>query len=120
MCARACCGVAPLCALVPSNVLNPMCHLHGCPTLVAEQRWALLCRQSYNLHPYVKKKVLTLALNGTLTSADLVNVTVTVRRTPEPNVYSSVCAQLLRTTSNLRQRGHRSRRGRLQHHTSTS
>lgn len=37
-----------------------------------------MCRQSYNLHPYVKKGVLTLALNGTLTSSDLVNVTVTV------------------------------------------
>jgi hypothetical protein len=34
--------------------------------------------QSYNLHPYVKSGVLTLALNGTLTSTDLVNVTVTV------------------------------------------
>ena len=37
------------------------------------------CRQSYNLHPFVKNGILTLALNGTLTSSDLVNVTVTVR-----------------------------------------
>mmetsp|Transcript_731 Transcript_731/g.2184 ORF Transcript_731/g.2184 Transcript_731/m.2184 type:complete len:429 (-) Transcript_731:4529-5815(-) len=33
---------------------------------------------SYNLHPYVKNKVFTVALNGTLKSSDVVNVTVTV------------------------------------------
>lgn len=36
------------------------------------------CRDSYNLHPYVKNKVFTVALNGTLKSSDVVNVTVTV------------------------------------------
>jgi hypothetical protein len=34
--------------------------------------------QSYNLRPFVKNGIFTLALNGTLTSSDLVNVTVTV------------------------------------------
>lgn len=34
--------------------------------------------QSYNLRPFVKSGIFTLALNGTLTSSDLVNVTVTV------------------------------------------
>lgn len=38
----------------------------------------LCCRDSYNLHPYVKNKVFTVALNGTLKSSDVVNVTVTV------------------------------------------
>lgn len=33
---------------------------------------------SHNLHPFVKDGVLTLALNGTLKSSDVVNVTVTV------------------------------------------
>jgi hypothetical protein len=55
-------------------------------------------RQSYNLHPYVKGGVLTLALNGTLTSTDLVNVTVTVRSPSKAACTPQrVCAWILRT-----------------------
>lgn len=41
--------------------------------------WRVGCRDSYNLHPFVKNGILTVALNGTLRSTDVVNVTVTVR-----------------------------------------
>jgi hypothetical protein len=59
-----------------------------------KQLWLAMCRQSYNLHPYVKAGVLTLALNGTLTSTDLVNVTITVSR-------MSTCCMGIRCCGNL-------------------
>lgn len=59
--------------------------------LAYERQCTVPRRQSYNLHPYVKSGVLTLALNGTLTSTDLVNVTVTVRSHSGQCVRLSLC-----------------------------
>jgi hypothetical protein len=67
--------------------------------LASERQCIVLRRQSYNLHPYVKKGVLTLALNGTLTSTDLVNVTVTVSCHLRHRVRNGCVCQILTRSS---------------------
>lgn len=47
---------------------------------------------SYNLHPYVKSGVFNVALNGTLRSSDIVNVTVTVPDDLAPSITNVTAA----------------------------
>lgn len=49
-------------------------------------------RDSYNLHPYVKSGVFNVALNGTLRSSDIVNVTVTVPDDLAPSITNVTAA----------------------------
>ena len=71
-------AIGPRCTADAPAAANA-CMVHSVLRSASKRQCTVPRRQSYNLHPYVKSGVLTLALNGTLTSTDLVNVTVTVR-----------------------------------------